>query len=232
VIVPPANYWPLLRQVCDKHGVLLIADEVVTGFGRTGRWFAMEHFGVVPDLMTMAKGISSCYVPFGAVALSKAINAPFEEGAYFVHGFTNGGHPLACAAGCEVLKIIRDEKLIENCRAQSEVLFSYRDALLAHPTVRDVRGWGLFMVLELIKDKNALEFFAPEQHAEQLYQALALKHGLVMYGTLYGPRRQPAFRRGIPSWISPPLSITRDQIVDLMRRLDDTLSEWESIVLA
>ena len=231
-VVPPKTYWQTIRDICDRYDVLLIADEVVTGFGRTGRWFAMEHFDVVPDLMTMAKGISSCYVPFGAVAVSKAINAPFEAGAAFVHGFTNGGHPLACAAGREALRIIRDEHLIENCRKQSEVLFSYRDSLLAHPSVRDVRGWGLFLVIELIKNKETLEFFGREQEAEKLFQAVALKNGLVMYGALYGPRRQPAFRRGLPSWISPPLSITTEQVHDLMRRLDDTLSEWESIVLA
>jgi adenosylmethionine-8-amino-7-oxononanoate aminotransferase len=229
--VPPKSYWETIRDICDRYNVLLIADEVVTGFGRTGKWFAMEHFDVVPDLMTMAKGISGCYVPFGAVAVSETINAPFEEGAYFVHGFTNGGHPLACAAGIEVLEIIRDEALLENCRAQGERLFAHTERLLAHPTVRDVRGWGLMMVLELIKDKQTLEFFDHDQHAEQLFQAIALKNGLVMYGTLYGPRRQPAFRRGLPAWISPPLSITGDEVDTVIDRLDTTLSEWEASVL-
>ena len=135
------------------------------------------------------------------------------------------------AAGCEVIHILREEKLIENCVEQSEVLFSYRESLLAHPTVRDVRGWGLFMVLELIKDKDTLEFFDRDQQAEKLWQAVALRNGLVMYGSLYGPRRQPAFKRGIPAWISPPLSITADELRDLMDRLSTTLDEWESMVL-
>lgn len=230
-VVPPRTYWETIRDICDRYDVLLIADEVVTGFGRTGEWFAMEHFGVLPDLMTMAKGISSCYVPFGAVSVSAEINRPFAEGAYLVHGFTSGGNPLACAAGCEVIRILREERLIENCRTQSELLFSYRDRLLEHPTVRDVRGWGLFMVLELIKDKKTLEFFDREQEAEKLWQALALRNGLVLYGSLYGPRRQPAFRRGIPAWISPPLSITADELTDLMERLERTLTEWEAVVL-
>ncbi|MDP6374542.1 MAG: aminotransferase class III-fold pyridoxal phosphate-dependent enzyme [Pseudomonadales bacterium] len=230
-VVPPKTYWEKIREICDRYDVLLIADEVVTGFGRTGTWFAMEQFGVLPDIMTLAKGISSSYVPFGAVAVSASINQPFEEGAYFVHGFTNGGHPLACAAGCELINIIRDERLLENCRAQSEVLFSHRDSLLAHPTVRDVRGWGLMLVLELLKDKETLEFFEPKLEAEKLFQALALKNGLVMYGTLYGPHRQPAFRRGLPAWISPPLSITSEETMLMMQRLDDTLSEWEAMVL-
>lgn len=229
--VPPVSYWETIRDICNRYNVLLIADEVVTGFGRTGEWFAMEHFGVMPDLMTMAKGISGCYVPFGAVAVSETINAPFEAGAYFVHGFTNGGHPLACAAGIEVLNIIRDENLLENCRTQSKRLFAQKDRLLEHPTVRDVRGWGLMMVLELLKDRATLEFFEPKIQAEQLLQAIALKNGLVMYGTLYGPRRQPAFRRGLPAWISPPLSITGEQIDDLVDRLDATLGEWEAAVL-
>ena len=126
--------------------------------------------------MTLAKGIASSYIPFGAVAVSAEINAPFEAGeTHFIHGFTNGGHPLGCAAGAELIDIIRDENLLENCRKQSEVLFSYREKLLAHPTVRDVRGWGLMMVLELIKDKQTLEFFDPALQAEKLYSAITLK---------------------------------------------------------
>ena len=229
--VPPKSYWQKIRQICDRYDVLLIADEVVTGFGRTGKWFAMEHFDVMPDIITMAKGISSCYIPFGAVAVSEAINAPFEEGAYFVHGFTNGGHPLACAAGIELINIVRDEKLLENCRTQGERLFGHRDRLLEHPTVKDVRGWGLMLVLELVSDKQSMEFFDSDQRAEHLFQALAMKNGWVMYGTLYGPRRQPAFRRGLPAWISPPLSITGAQVDDLIDRLDSTLTEWESTLL-
>ena len=141
-VVPPASYWQTIREICDRYDVLLITDEVVTGFGRTGEWFAMDHYDVVPDIMTLAKGIASSYIPFGAVAVSAEINAPFEAGeTHFIHGFTNGGHPLGCAAGAELIDIIRDENLLENCRKQSEVLFSYREKLLAHPTVRDVRGW-------------------------------------------------------------------------------------------
>ena len=231
-VVPPASYWQTIREICDRYDVLLITDEVVTGFGRTGQWFAMDHYDVVPDIMTLAKGIASSYIPFGAVAVSAEINAPFESGeTHFIHGFTNGGHPLGCAAGSELIDIIRDENLLENCRKQSEVLFSYREQLLAHPTVRDVRGWGLMMVLELIKDKESLDFFDSSLQAEKLYSAITLKHGLVMYGSLYGPRRQAAFKRGLPSWISPPLTISSEEMHDLVSRLDSALSEWESIVL-
>ena len=231
-LVPPASYWQTIREICDRYNVLLIIDEVATGFGRTGEWFAMDHFDIDPDIMTMAKGISSSYVPFGAVAVSSEINAPFEAGdAHFVHGFTNGGHPLACAAGSELIDIIRDEKLLENCRKQSEVLFSYREQLLAHPTVRDVRGWGMMMVLELVKDKETMEFFDVSLEAEKLYSTITLKHGLVMYWSLHGPRREKAFKRGVPSWVSPPLSITTDEVHDMIGRMDSALTEWESTVL-
>lgn len=231
--VPPVSYWKTIRDICDRYNVLLIADEVVTGFGRTGRWFGMEHFDVEPDIMTLGKGISSGYIPFAAVAITDALKATFTDtNTGFVHGFTMGGHGLACAAGKEVIRIIQDENLLENCRTQSERLFSYRDQLMAHPTVADVRGWGLYMVAEVVRDKNTMEFFEPDQNAERLFQGIALKNGLALYGTLYGPRRQAAFRRGIPIWISPPLTITAEQVDDLMARLLDTFSEWEQKVLS
>ena len=227
-VVAPKEYWQEIRRICDTYDVLLIADEVVTGFGRTGKWFAMEHFGVEADIMTMAKGISGCYVPLGATAVSDRINAPFEAGeAHFVHGFTNGGHPLACAAGIASLEILHDDKLVENAAARGEDLFAWKEKLLAHPTVADARGWGLFMVLELVEDKTSGEYFAPEKGAEGTFQSLALKNGLVFYGTLYGARRQPLFKRGLPLWIAPPLSITKDEMEDMMSRLDETLHEWE-----
>ncbi len=227
-VVAPKEYWQEIRRICDHYNVLLIADEVVTGFGRTGKWFAMEHFGVEADIMTTAKGISGCYVPLGAVMVSDEINEPFLKGeAHFVHGFTNGGHPLACAAGLKTIDILREDGLVENSAAMGKHLFTYRQKLLDHPTVADARGWGMFMVLELVENKESGEYFGVEQQAEDLFQSIALNNGLVFYGTLYGARRQPLFKRGLPLWISPPLSITKDQVDDLVARLDDTLSEWE-----
>jgi adenosylmethionine-8-amino-7-oxononanoate aminotransferase len=226
-VVPPDSYWQSIREICNRYDVLLIADEVVTGFGRTGQWFAMEHFNVEADLMTTAKGISSLYIPLGAVTVSDEINEPFKEDAYFVHGFTAGGHPLACAAGIAVIDVIENDNLLEHTRNMEQKLFSYKDRLLAHPTVKDVRGWGLFMVSELVKNCDTMEFFEPDEQAEQLFQSLALKNGLVLYGTLYGARRQPAFRRGLPSWICPPLTITEEEVGDMMERFDSTLTEWE-----
>lgn len=226
-VVAPIEYWQEIRRICDHYDVLLIADEVVTGFGRTGKWFAMEHFGIEADIMTTAKGISSCYMPLGAVTVSDKINAPFLEDAYFVHGFTNGGHPLACAAGVASIDIIESEGLIDNVNKVGKHLFDQKNRFLEHPTVADARGWGLFMVLELVKNKETMDYFDQDQQAEQLFQSLALKNGLVFYGTLYGARRQPIFRRGLPMWIAPPFSITEVEMDDLITRLDQTLSEWE-----
>lgn len=226
-VVPPKSYWESIREICDRYDVLLIADEVITGWGRTGKWFAMEHFGVQADMMTTAKGISGMYAPLGAVTVSDAINEPFKHDAYFVHGFTAGGHPVAVAAGIAAINVLKEDNLISHAAEMEQVLFNHKHTLLAHPTVKDVRGWGLFLVGELIKDKDSMEFFDGDQRAEHLFQQLAMKNGLVMYGALYGPRRQPAFRRGLPFWIAPPLSITEDEINDMMTRLDITLGEWE-----
>ncbi|WP_183035959.1 aspartate aminotransferase family protein [Cupriavidus sp. UME77] len=231
-LVPPASYWREIRRICDEHNVLLIADEVVTGFGRTGRWFAMEHFDVEPDLMTLAKGISGSNLPLAAVLVSDKVNEPFrKDGAYFLHGFTHQGHPMACAAGLATLQILREDKLVEHTAAMSPHLFEHTKRLKAHPTVSDVRGWGLFMAIELVESKERREYFDVDKGAERLFQAYALKNGLAIYGTLYGPRRSAALRRGLPIMISPPLCIQPDQIEDMMDRLDTSLSEWEQRLL-
>jgi adenosylmethionine-8-amino-7-oxononanoate aminotransferase len=228
-VVAPKEYWQEIRRICDRYNVLLIADEVVTGFGRTGEWFGLQHFGVEADIMTTAKGISGCYIPLGAVMVSDEINAPFEAGkAHFVHGFTNGGHPVACAAGIQCINILQEDKLIENSRETGKHLFSYKDKLLSHPSVADARGWGMFMCLELVESKESGEYFEAERGAEAAFQSISLKNGLAFFGTLYGARREPLFKRGAPLMISPPLSITPDQVDDLVGRLDDTLYEWEA----
>ena len=226
--VAPAHYWRRVREICDQYDVLLIADEVVTGFGRTGAWFAMEHFGVVPDLMTMAKGISGATMPLGAVVASDRINQPFAEGAAFVHGFTFGGHPVACAAGLATIRVLEEDGLVENAAKVGNYLAERTEELQAnHRTLVDFRGKGLLHVGELVKDPDTMEFFDRKEQAETRFQAIALKNGLVFYGTLYGSRRTPSLRRGLPLFVAPPLSITVEQADDLVGRLDQTLSEWE-----
>ena len=229
-VMPPRSYWAEIRRICDAYDVLLIADEVVTGFGRTGKWFAMEHFGVQADMMTTAKGMSSCYVPLGAVTVSDKINAVFKDDAYFIHGFTNGGHPLACAAGLATIEILKADRLVENSSRAGAHMFGYTDQLMTHPTVSDVRGEGLCMVIELAETLEPRSFYAPELHAESLFMSIALKNGIAFYSTLYGPKRSPLFSRGLSMLVSPPLCITQEQVDEMMERMIQTIGEWEEMM--
>lgn len=228
-VVPPDSYWREIRRICDANDVLLIADEVVTGFGRTGKWFGMDHFSVNPDLITFAKGISSSYVPLGGVIVSDAVNEVFNAGVHFVHGFTNGGNALACAVGCAVIDTIRADGLLEAVAARSAQLFACRERLLAHPNVADVRGWGLFMVMELVQPANdgRRNFFPPEAEAELKFQNAMLRNGVALYSTLYGPSRQPALQRGLPMWVAPAFTISEPELADMMDRIDRALHQWE-----
>ncbi|MCO8017870.1 aminotransferase class III-fold pyridoxal phosphate-dependent enzyme [Brevundimonas diminuta] len=227
-VVPPDSYWSEIRRICDDNDVLFISDEVVTGFGRTGQWFGMDHYSVKPDIIVVAKGFSSCYVPLGGVIVSDRVNAPYREGAAFVHGFTNGGNALACAVGCAVIDTIREDHLLQAVRDHSARLFSWRERLLAHPSVADVRGWGLFMVMELVNPSaHGRAFFAPEQEAEHKFQRAALDNGVALYSTLYGQRRRPVLERGLPMWIAPAFVISDDELSDMMERIDRTLGQWE-----
>ncbi len=152
VIVPPDEYWPRLRALCDRHGVLLVADEVVTGFGRTGRWFACDHWGVVPDLMVLGKGMTGGYQTLGAVGMRRHV-AEHLAGLLVPHGFTYSGHPAACAAALAVLRIIEDEGLIARAAAMgARLLGCLRLALASCPIVGEVRGLGLMCAVELVAD--------------------------------------------------------------------------------
>jgi clan AA aspartic protease len=164
VIVPGAGYWPRLREICDRHNVLLIADEVITGFGRTGRWFALKHWNVQPDVMTVAKAITSAYVPLAGFIVSKRVHetvlaAPAD--AKFMHGYTNAGHPTACAVGLRNLQIIEEEGLVEQAASAGERLQRGLAALASHPNVGDVRGLGLLAAVELVADKSSRAPFEP-----------------------------------------------------------------------
>jgi putrescine---pyruvate transaminase len=159
VIVPPANYWPLVREVCDRHGVLLIADEVVTGFGRTGEMFGSRGWGVKPDIMCFAKGISSGYMPLGATTVNERIEHAFHNNADFtgaiMHGYTNSGHPLSCAAAIASLKIVTGENLPANAAKQgAHLLEMLRPFVNRYQAVGDVRGKGLLIGLDLVSDKT------------------------------------------------------------------------------
>ncbi len=157
VIVPPKEYFPMLREVCDKWGVLLITDEVMSGFGRTGKWFAIDNWDVVPDILTMAKGLTSGYVPLGAAIARKHIGDYFKD-HMFSHGATYAGHALGCAAATAVIPIYEEDNLIENSRVLGKYLLEKTLELKdKHPSIGDVRGLGLFVGIELVKNRKTKE---------------------------------------------------------------------------
>ena len=161
IIVPPNEYFPTLREVCDRWGILMIADEVMSGFGRTGRWFAMDHWGVVPDIMTMAKGITCGYVPLGAAIAREHIGNRFKE-QFFSHGATYAGHALACATAIRVVQVYQEDGLIENAEKMGKYLLEKALELKErHPCIGDVRGLGLFVGLELVKNRKTGEPLMP-----------------------------------------------------------------------
>jgi taurine--2-oxoglutarate transaminase len=157
ILVPPDDYWPRLREITRKYGLLLVADEVMTGFGRTGEWFAVDHWGVVPDIITMAKGLTSGYVPLGAVAVSETIARHFDD-QYLAMGLTYSGHPVSCAAGVAAINVYKEDRLVENAKAMGIVLSGELERIRReHACVGDVRAIGLFSLLELVKDRTTKE---------------------------------------------------------------------------
>jgi len=157
VIVPPASYFPRLREICDRHEVLLITDEVITGFGRTGRWFALGHWGVEPDLVSFAKGVTSGYLPLGGVIASKRVHEAIESAPAdrkFMHAATYSGHPVCCAVGLRNVEIIENEGLVERATVMGRRLLAGLEGLRDLPVVGDVRGLGMMCGVELVVDRN------------------------------------------------------------------------------
>jgi adenosylmethionine-8-amino-7-oxononanoate aminotransferase len=157
VIVPPASYFPRLREICDRHDVLLITDEVITGFGRTGRWFALGHWGVEPDLVSFAKGVTSGYLPLGGVIASKRVHEAIESAPAdrkFMHAATYSGHPVCCAVGLRNVEIIENEGLVERAAVMGRRLLAGLEGLRDLPVVGDVRGLGMMCGVELVADRN------------------------------------------------------------------------------
>ncbi len=224
-LVPPPDYFAAIRDICDRHDVLFIADEVITGFGRTGAYFAMEHFGVVPDLMTVSKGMSGGYAPLGAVIVSDHIKATFEENmAAFAHGFTYSDHPLSCAAALEVLRIIAEEGLVDAAAQQGTYLFARLERLYAHPSVGDIRGKGLLAGIELVRDKATKTPYPAERRVADRLFRLCLERGAIIYpggGMVDGVR-------GDQFLLCPPFIVTREQIDALVDALDAALTALEA----
>jgi adenosylmethionine-8-amino-7-oxononanoate aminotransferase len=211
-IIPPVpEYWPRLRQICDRHEVLLIADEVITGFGRTGKWFALDHWGVQPDILTVAKAITSAYVPLSAFFISGEIHEALTSApatARFMHAYTNSGHPTACAVALRNLRIIEEEGLVENARRMGERLLAGLRGLEELDAVGDVRGLGLMVAVELVADKASRKPFDPSQGVGARVLREAKERGLI------------ARAKGDSFLVAPPLVVTPEQIdsiVDILR---------------
>ncbi len=225
IIVPPDAYLPGVREICDRHGILLIADEVMTGFGRTGKWFAVDHWNVVPDVMTMAKGINGAFVPLGAAIARAAIGDHFRD-HFFSHGATYAGHALGCAAALEVIACYQDDGLIDNAARMGDYLLERARALAErHPSVGEVRGKGLFVGLELVKDRASKEPMVPI--AGKLEPGpngkLAVGKKLVELGMI-----AMAANPGTVLALAPPLIVTRDDIDEGIAKLDVALAEADA----
>ena len=211
--VPHPEYWPMIREICDRHGVILIADEVITGFGRTGKMFATEHWGVKPDITTVAKGLTSGYVPIGAAITSGKIADAFigEGDTTFQHLITFGGNPVSSAAALANLDIMENENMVAHSAAMGDYLYERLQTLRKHTIVGDVRGGkGLLCALELVKDRKTGEAFPKELKLDKL--AVRVMRENHMLG-----------RAGHVIPIAPPLCITQDEIDEAVNRLDSVL---------
>jgi taurine--2-oxoglutarate transaminase len=218
VIVPPDGYLQSIREVCDRHGILLIADEVMAGFGRTGKWFACDNWDVVPDIITMAKGINSGYVPLGAMALREPI-AAWVRDKYFAGGLTYSGHPLACAVGVASIEAFREEGIVEHAAEMGPVFQEALEGLAAkHPSIGEVRGLGCFWGLELVKSRTTREPLVPFNAGGEAGAPVARIAKAALDRGLYLMTHWNVIM------VCPPLTITREELDEGVAILDDVLS--------
>lgn len=213
VFIPPMNYWPEIERICRKYDVLLVADEVICGFGRTGHWFGSEYFGIQPDIMTLAKGITSGYIPLGAVMFNDRISKVLmEKGGELAHGYTYSGHPVCAAVALENIRILEEEKIVENIQSNTGPYLAKRWAELGeHPLVGEARVVGMVGALELVPRKPSREYFPDRGAVGQMCRDFALRNGLILRAT------------NDAMLLSPPLIITRDQIDEMFDKA------WKSL---
>ncbi|MBO0687681.1 MAG: aspartate aminotransferase family protein, partial [Candidatus Dormibacteraeota bacterium] len=218
LIVPPPDYLPLVREVCDRHNLLLIADEVITGFGRTGRWFGLENWQVRPDLMLFAKGITSGYLPLSGVMLTGEVHRTLAGlGSYMPHGFTYSGHPVACAVALRNLQVLEEEGLVARAAAMGERLQQRLAGLRSHALVGDVRGLGLLGGVELVRDRETKELHAPGVGVARRVSLHALAEGVIVRAL-----------GGDVIALAPPFVITEDQIDQVVETLDRAIARVEA----
>jgi len=218
IIVPPDGYLQSIRETCDRHGILLICDEVMAGFGRTGRWFACEHWDVVPDILTLAKGINSGYVPLGAMTVSEPISEWIRD-KFLAGGLTYSGHPLACASAVASIEAFREEGIVENAAEQGEFLAGALPAIAErHPSIGDVRGLGLFWGLELVKDRESRQPLVPFNATGEAMAPVTRVMKAALDSGLY------LMTHWNVVMICPPLTITREELEEGLSALDEALA--------
>ncbi|MGZ4481398.1 MAG: aminotransferase class III-fold pyridoxal phosphate-dependent enzyme, partial [Gaiellales bacterium] len=222
---PPEGYFQGVREICSEHGILLVADEVICGFGRLGHWFGSERYDIRPDIVTFAKGVGSAHVPLGGVLMTDQVAAPFLEGTTILnHGITYGGHPVATAVALKNLEVMEREDVLGNVRRNEPYFHALLEKLAEKPIIGDVRGAGYFKSLELVKDKETKQTFDEEESeyllrgflSERLYDA-----GLICRAD---DRGDPVIQ------LSPPLIATRQELDFIHDVLDTVLDEaWEEM---
>jgi taurine--2-oxoglutarate transaminase len=223
VIIPPDGYMQRLREICDENDILLIADEVMTGFCRTGEWFGMQNWQVVPDIMTMAKGLTSSYVPLGAVALSDKVSAKLDQEMLYC-GLTYSAHPLSCAVASANIEVYKKENLIENSRSKGKLLKEQlKNLQQKHPSVGDVRSLGLFACVELVKNKQTKEPIVPYNAGSE---AAAITKEM---GRRLADHNVAISLRWMFMLIAPPLCIDEDELRQGLSAIDDVLNYTDTL---
>jgi putrescine aminotransferase len=213
VIVPPKSYWPEIQRICDKHGVLLVSDEVICGFGRTGQWFGCETFGFKPDLMTFAKGVTSGYVPLGGVMVGERVaRVLVDQGGEFNHGYTYSGHPVACAVALANIRLIQREGLVDRVRNELGPHLAKRFAELnEHPLVGDTQTCGMMGAVQLVKDKSSRTVFDSSLEVGMVCRGHCFGNGLIMRAV------------GDRMIVAPPLVMTLAQVDEMMALIHQCL---------
>ncbi|MFO1493254.1 MAG: aspartate aminotransferase family protein [Lysobacterales bacterium] len=220
VYIPPMSYWPEIERICRQYDVLLIADEVICGFGRTGEWFGSQYFGFRPDIMTIAKGLTSGYIPLGAAMFNDRVASVLaNQGGELAHGYTYSGHPVCCAVALENLRILQEEGIVDTCKRDTTAYLRQRWLELGeHPLVGEARIAGMVGALELVPAKPQRKFFAERGKVGVRCRDIALKNGLILRATYDS------------MLLSPPLIINRAQVDELVdkawRSLDETAKEF------
>ena len=214
--VPAPEYWPMVREICDKYGVVLIVDEIITGFGRTGKMFGIEHFGIEPDMMTMGKGMISSYLPLAATVVSEDIAAYFGSDNIF-HAITASGHPVTAAAALKNIEILETEGMVENSRVQGEYLRAGLASLMdKHPIIGDVRGLGLLIGVELVMDRESKQRFPKNSGLAKRVNAAFRRNGLILQSD------------GNVVTVGPPICVTQDDCNDIIAGIDASLGDVET----